>query len=257
MRPNISLIASAARPQYWNRLFNSLKANRCLYEVVFVGPIIPECSWSLPDNFIYRYSKCKPAQCYQAAASLASGELIGWTADDATYDVVPQSLDMIWNAYKAGDNFKTVFAQSTIEDGNDITRNHYFFHGDSSTPFMAPLGFMNREFFNQLGGYDRNFICGQSENDIVMRVLAEGGRVELVSDSKCHLHHGECHGEYTFRHGYNSDRQYLERCWVYEGYGMAEGNRSKTISQKRLLPVEPFDLENILTVNQGPAGRWA
>jgi GT2 family glycosyltransferase len=122
---------------------------------------------------------------------------------------------------------------------------------------MAPLGFINRQFFHELGGYDRNFVCGQSENDVVMRAIAQGGRVETAKDSKVFLCHAECHGEYQFSSGYIQDREFLENCWVKEGYGTYEKNLPFHLSSARLKPMQRFEDKDILTVNQGPAGRWA
>lgn len=257
-KPKISLIASAARPAFWIRFYKSLLANTIDIEVVFVGPCAPD--YLLPKNFIYRYSDCKPAQCYEAAARLSSGELIGWTADDADYNYAPvncpNALDLIWQRYEAAKNNKLILAMCPLEDSSAEWPNHHFFYGDKSTPIMAPFGFINREWFNSLGGYDRNFICGQSENDIVMRGLSDGGSIEIVEESKLYVHHAQCHGDYPFRSGYDQDRSYLESCWVNEGYGTYEKGLPRTLSPHRLKQVEPFSNEDILTVNQGPAGRW-
>lgn len=255
MHYDISLIASAARPQFWEDLYASTLDNKNVkIQIVFCGPNPPQ--YALPDNFKYIYASVKPAQCYEIAARAAEGEIIGWTADDARYNRLsincPNGLDILWTHYLSyqvyhGDN-KTILAQRTIEDGTDISPKHRFFFDRQDTPMMAPLGFINREWFMQLGGYDRNFICGQSENDIVMRGLQDGGRVYLLDDSKVFLSHAECHGEYTFRHGYNFDREFLESCWV---------NPDKSMSLTRLKPFERFDEQDITTINQGPAGRWA
>lgn len=245
MKPQISLFASAARPKDWDRFYNSLKTNQCLWEVVFVGPHLPLDVSRLPSNFIYMKSDCKPAQCYEAAARLTSGELIGWTADDAEY--LPGALDAIWEAYlKFGK--KTILAQRTIEDSplsgpdnKDISENHRLIYGNVNTPRMAPLGFMNRDWYMELGGYDRNFISGQSENDLVMRALSDGGSVELVNESRIFLRHKEHYVNYTFLKGYEQGRSYLERCWLKDGKALTS----------RALPFEPYSDEDILMVNQG------
>jgi hypothetical protein len=94
---DISLFMSAARPKWWQRMYESLKGNKCEWEIVAVGPNHP--LKEMPVNF--RYYKCdfKPCQCYAAASYLSRGELIGWTADDAIYDY--NSLDKIWDTYKS------------------------------------------------------------------------------------------------------------------------------------------------------------
>jgi hypothetical protein len=247
--PKISLIASAARPRFWNRFWNSLVWNDTPYEVIFVGPNEP--FEEFPEHFRFIKSNCKPAQCYEAGLRAARGVIVGWTADDANYNhpqlQVPKSLDIIWQLYEKSDG-KTIFAQRPYEDGGDIGTRHRLIHDNYNTPLMAPFGFINREWFMKLGGYDRNFICGQSENDVVMRAIEDGGRVELVMESPLWVHHAECHGNsYDFRKGYDWDRAFLESCWFMP---------DNSVSPKRLKALEPFDDTDILTINQGPAGKW-
>ena len=40
---------------------------------------------------------------------------------------------------------------------------------------MAPIGMMNRKYFQELGGIDRRFICGQWDNDLMIRIYNDGG----------------------------------------------------------------------------------
>lgn len=267
MRTQISLCAAAARPQFWRRLYDSLSKNTVSFELVFVGPNEPD--FDLPSNFTFIKSMVKPAQAYEIAFRNARGILGGWMCDDAHYNdpyaKCPNALDSVWQYWlwsleNHGDN-KTIFSQRTIEDyrdqGHADWEKHRFFYNRMNTPQMAPLGFINLDFFHQLGGYDKNFVCGQSENDIVMRAIEAGGRVETAKDSKVVLRHAECHGKYAFRSGYFLDREFLEKCWVKEGFGTYEKNLPFTLSPTRLRPVERFDDEGILTANQGPAGRWA
>ena len=213
-----------------------------------MGPTAPINQ--LPDNFRFIKADVKPAQCYEIAIRAAQGVLVHWTADDANYNHpglnCPDLLDMVWEEY-VGRDPKTILAISTFEDGSNVSEDHRFFFGKKETPCMAPFGFMNREWLMGLGGYDRNFICGQSENDVVMRALADGGRVELLKAAKVYVHHAQCHGDYPFRNGYNADRAFLESCWV---------NADGTISKTRLKAFQPFGDYEIDTVNQGPAGQW-
>lgn len=249
---DVSLFLSASRPQWWKRMYQSLVGNNCSYEIVCVGPKPP--NFGFIKNFIYYNCNYKPNQCYAIASHLCRGELIGYSADDAVYN--SYSLDKIWEAYQKYGK-KTILAQSTIENGKDVTDEHYFFRHDTTTPRMAPMAFMNREWFWELGGIDRNFICGQYEQDLLMRAYQDGGSLINVRDSKVYLNHEETHGgiinkikyklgKNSFRSGYWSDRRFLEECWVKDG----------KISDKRLLPLHPFDYSNILTVAQGPSGRW-
>lgn len=258
MTPQISLFASAARPKFWQRLYSSLLKNTITFEICFVGPNPP--SYDLPDNFHYKQSNTKPAQCYEAAARMCQGILIGWIADDFDYNHPaarsPQALDIIWKNYEMSlhdynDN-KTILSQITIEDyskyGMSLDwNNHRLVHGDMTTPMMAPAGFMNRELYNQMGGFDKNFICGQHVNDMAMRVMQKGGRVIPVHQSTVYIQHSQCHDTYTFSSGLEHDRHFLESCWT----------RGQVILSTRSREFEPYDDLNILTENQGPAGDWS
>ncbi len=260
MPPQISIVASAARPEFWQRFVDSLHYNKVSYEIIFVGPNPPIINSLLRDKIRYFESNVKPAQCYEIGLRKARGTLVHWTADDADYAEPSLGclnvLDVIWYEYEKANNPKLILAMETHEDGNNVSEDHRFFFADHNTPRMAPLGFINREWMLELGGYDRNFVCGQSENDLVMRGLVEGGEVKLVKEAKVYLHHAQCHGVYSFRSGYNTDREYLENCWVKEGFGTYQTGKTSTLSPTRLRPFEPFSDEDIFTVSQGPKGQW-
>ncbi len=266
----ISLVASANRIKWWMRFYNSLKGNKIPYEVIFVGDTAPD--FTLPENFIHIPATVKPAQCYEIGFRKARGELIGWTADDADYVYAGNvdNLDRVYQHYKECEqkygDYKTVIAMRPIEDGGDVYDFHHFFGGWHHTPIMAPFGILNRKWFvEELGGYDRRFVSGQSENDVVMRAFEAGGRVELCLDCYVYVHHREVHPpraqDNKFRQFYDLDRKILEDCWVEGGYGAYknrnEGNINAIISKTRLLPLERFeDTPDITTVTQGVKGRW-
>jgi hypothetical protein len=127
---------------------------------------------------------------------------------------------------------------------------HRFFYGDLNTPIMAPIGLMSREFLNELGGIDKRYVCGQYENDIVMRVYEKGGSVQAFGDhthfididhmGKALLLH-ENFKERSFAQGYDSDRKVLEGSWVVE---------PGVISKTRLDALEPFQDDQILAKSQ-------
>lgn len=239
-----SICASAFRPAQWEETYNSLKDNKLEWELIYAGPNPP--NFTLPDNFIYIQTNVKPAQCYEIAFRRATGELIHWTADDTTYP--PYALDEVYNFYKSFNNNKLVVAFRTIEDNRDITEVHRLRGRDLSAPRMAPFGVMNREFFKELGGYDRRFICGQSENDVVMRVYEAGGKLE-ISKIPVYVNHQKSHHSSgtVFRAGYFvEDRKVLEGSWIKEGI----------IQSKRLDKFEPFEDKDILTITQSQRGKW-
>jgi len=261
---HISLVASAVRPQSWMRFYESLKGNQLKIEVVFVGPKKPD--FALPSNFNYIYATVKPAQCYEIGFRAAQGELVGWTADDCFYNGVNQAnLDMLYKFFFDQNERKLVVAQRSIEDGRDIWYRHHFFGDWGHTPIMAPLGFMLNDYLRELGGYDRRFISGQSENDVVMRVLENGGKVVRHMDSYVHIDHRNSHeanASSGVRQYYVADREFLENCWVVGGYGAygtggtnLRGTKIE-ISKTRLIPFEPFSDTDITGVSQEPKGRW-
>lgn len=262
-KPKISLVASAVRTFAWQNFYDSLKGNKYPIEVVFAGNKKPD--FELPSNFKYIYSAAKPCQCYEIAVRNATGELVGWTADDVRYNHIKHnSLDISYDFYKSFNDPKVVVAMRSIEDGRDLWNTHRFFGGWTHTPLMAPLGLMNREFLMEIGGYDRNFISGQGENDIVMRAIEAGGKCEMCMDGYLFINHNEIHhksGHHaSFRQWYDWDRQFLEKCWIIGGYGKyhskEQSDKRVQFSPKRLLPVESFVDENIITATQGPKGDW-
>jgi hypothetical protein len=275
MSIQVSLFASAVRTKDWLTFYHSLKPNKINYEVVFCGYAKP--NFPLPDNFKYIHATVKPCQCYEIAARHCSGELIGWTCDDATYipdHTSPQrNLDRAYELYKQKNSEKVVVSMHTIEDGRDVWRQHHFFGKWRHTPVMAPMGLMSKKTFMQIGGYDKNFISAQAENDIVMRVYEIGGSVLLANDAFVYINHRKCHiggmaGEHKsmIRQHYVADRQVLENFWVVGGYGAyGQGGtplrKQIEISKKRLKPVESFiEQEDWKTITQGPIGlgeiRW-
>lgn len=278
-RPLISLCASANRIEYWMRLYNSLKGNTISWEIIFVGDRKP--NFELPSNFKYIYATVKPAQCYQIAFWAAQGELIAWTADDADYNEpslnCPNCLDIAYEAWKRlDDRFnndkKSVLSFRPIEDGGDVWKFHHYYGGVENTPTMAPFALIHRDYFvNKLSGYDRRFVSGQSENDVIMRVYEDGGRVEVCLDAKLYVHHRQVHPrdprtgreDNKFRKWYNKDREILENCWTIGGYGFYEKlkredvGKQVQISKTRLLPFESFENTlDVYTITQGEKGHW-
>jgi GT2 family glycosyltransferase len=226
-------------------MYNSLCDNNLDWEMIMVGPYVG----SAPGpRFKHIYATVKPAQCYEIAFRNASGELITWTADDSVYS--SRAVDTMYRFFKSFNTNKLVTAFRTVEDGRDITEVHRFRGKDMSSPRMAPFGVVDRKLFNELGGYDKRFLCGQSENDVVMRILEIGGSVELCNEAKAIASHLEAHRDGTkFRtDNYHIDRKALEEAWVLD----------RVIQTKRLSSVQSYENENITTITQGEngGGQW-
>lgn len=285
-KPIISLVASANRTEWWMRFYNSLLGNKVPFEVIFVGNVKP--NFELPENFKFIYATVKPAQCYQIGFWAAQGELIHWTADDANYNHpqlnCPNSLDIACSHWRDmenrfGNDKKSIVSFRPIEDGGDVWSFHHFFGGWPHTPTMAPFALVHRKYLSEPGtGYDRRFVSGQSENDVVMRVLEDGGRVEVCMSAFLYVHHRQVHPRdpntgkevNKFRAWYNTDRDILEQAWVNGGRGFYEkynalpngpekeqAKLSVPISKTRLVPFEPFEnTPDVTTVTQSLKGIW-
>ena len=246
-----SMVANAIRPRLWKRFCDSLSLNKASYEVIFVGPNAPVDN--MPKNFTWIKSDVKPSQRMEIAVREAKGEIISLTSDDINYNHAdlncPRILDIIWESYlRHGKDPKIMFQPDTYEEYNDKVmrggNNHRFIFGNKDTPLMRTNGFTHREFYMSLGGYDRNFIAGQADCDVVLRAYQQGAKCLFDSNAQLYIHHKEAHVECTSQgKGWDErDRKYLEGCWV---------GSNGILSSSRKMAFEPFDDNNILTVNQG------
>jgi len=221
-------------------------------------------------------SNIKPAQCYEIARRHCSGEVVIWIADDCEFP-----NDVIGKAYrywKSQNNEKLILSIQTKESGYGLPNGalfdmnqHRFFGGSNNSPLMAPLGMMSRNFLDQLGGIDRRYVSGQYENDIVMRAIVDGGKVEIFGDDKTfididHLAKSIMIGESTnerdfldrpFAKGYEKDREVLEKSWtVSKGImsmrSISPGNKIFQRTDK----FEPFEDVELTEKSQSNKGIW-
>lgn len=277
----VSLFASAVRPQIWGSLFTSLKGTTVDYEIVFAGnanpidgfPNIKEVypQWDFYKADKLRYIKTediKPAQCYEIARRNCKGEVVVWIADDCEFP-----NDVIGKAYrywKSQENEKLILSIQTRETGYNLPEGklfdmniHRFFAGITETPLMCPLGMMSRKFLDELGGLDSRYVCGQYENDIVMRALEAGAKTEIFGDAQTfididHLGKSIAIGESKdepdflnrpFATSYGTDRRILETSWYFFV-------KDLKMQYKRLSKFQPYKDENLLTKSQGFKGKW-
>jgi hypothetical protein len=235
MSYDISLCASAIRIQDWRSFYKSTQQNNCKVEIVFVGDVMP--NFDLPDNFRFIYAPVKPAQCWEAALRTASGRYISLTADDAEY--TPGSLDKMVQFMDSRFNIKIVGSFQTIENGHLITSDHQY-----KGKLMAPFFVFKKCYYYYIGGADQRFIGGMFENDIIMRVHEDGGKVEICPDAYVSVDHlkkhngtspqNECHFTHSF--------PLFESLWVD--------------ADKRTDKLQPFDNKDLTRISQGERGKW-
>jgi len=248
----VSLIASSVRPQFYQTFLETLIGTSVKCEVIFVGnarinSVIEAIKFANRDKEMVDFNyvsteNIKPAQCYEIARRKARGETVIWTADDCEH--TPDIVGKAYNYWKEQNNDKWILSIQTIENKQICNMlDHSFFGWNRNSPLMAPLGLMSRAYLEKLGGFDRRYICGQYENDVVMRVIADGGDVKVFGDKdNCIIiDHYRKHGILRpFAKGYNHDRQILEGSWV------KDGKVSLKINDK----FEPYADEGILEKSQ-------
>lgn len=282
-RPKVTVIASSVRPWLWDECLESLRKNeRTKYEVLFAGNLDKFQVRPFIKRFPelgYIHSPVKPAQCYQLSFLHADFEsLILYIADDAEFD--PGLLDKSVDLYLEQDNPKAIISLRTNENGRAYgTEVHTLLGWNVNTPLMAPIGLVSQRFIAELGGFDRRFICGQWENDFVMRAYANGGTVIPFDEGPwVHIAHEIKHKTYfdspnPFWSSYDKDRIVLENTWVKGGYRPStpivkvtfpdtrEVTNFKILDNRKVLktpqlPFEPYDDVDLLKKNQGPTGIW-
>lgn len=262
----VSLFASSVRPKLYESFFKSLERTSVEYEIIFAGNCkVDEWANELkyaPTQFQYiRTQNIKPAQCYEIARKACKGEVVIWVADDCEFP-----NDIIGKAYqywKQQNNEKLILSIQTIEsgypDGKMIyfdMRNHTFFGFRKQSPLMAPLGMMSRQYLDELGGLDRRYICGQYENDIVMRAYADGGEVQIFGDKennividhwkKSKICNEGAFLKRPFATGYEKDRRILEYSWSKNGI----------VTLDRYDDFEPYEDKDLLNKSQSNKGQW-
>lgn len=276
----VSLFASAVRPRIWPELFKSLDSTTISYEVVFCGNVVPHDFGYGSDKPNFKYievANLKPAQCYEIARRNCTGEVVVWIADDMEFP-----NDIIGKAYtywKSQNNKKLILSLQTKESGYGQKdgklfpmKEHTFYSLMSDTPLMAPVAMLSREYLQELGGLDRRYVCGQYENDIVMRAYQDGAKVEIFGGEDCYvdIDHlgksifiGESVDEETFRErpfakGYSIDREMLEKSWTTfdsnDAFKRLEaGERPfslRRVSTTQLDKFEPYSEIDLLTKSQ-------
>ena len=234
-KPDISLCASAVRPHLWMDFYNSTKANSINVEIVFVGDSIPD--FDLPDNFKFLYSPVKPAQCWEAAIRNSTGRYISITADDAEY--TKNSLDNMVSFMDSMPDTKHVGAFQTIENGSLITNSHQY-----KGKVMAPFFVFNKDYYKHIGGVDRRFIGGMWENDIIMRVHQDGGKIKICENAFVSVDHLRKH---------NATSRSCEWHWKYS-WPLFESLWVNL--EKRKDDLQPIIDEDILRFSQGEKGYW-
>lgn len=255
----ISLFASAIRTSIWKPFLDSVQNSSEIIEVVFGGPLTEEqVNPFLNEYKFLRYihtKDIKPTQIYEACRRACTGELISWSCDDAEFP--DDVLGKAYRFFKRTCTRKDVVSTQTKENYGTWRmcdmHAHRFFGGEPKAPKMAPMGIMNREYLQELGGIDRRFICGQWDNSILISVYNDGGKVYHFDEGVILLDHYNKHdqrwgvtSERPFGQGYKHDREILEGAWGKKG----QMKYNEFPFKRYDAGFEPFEDKDLLTVSQ-------
>lgn len=284
----VSLIASSVRCWLYDEFFASLVGNHD-YEVVFAGnlstyQVRPYLDKYPMLRYIHTADCICPTQCYEIARRFSTGELIMWVADDCEFS--KYLLDDLWHKYTSlpmnrfNSYWAGIISVKTVENSqNTDLDEHRFFGFNRESPQMAPLGIMSSEYLNELGGFDRRYLCGQYENAVSMAVYEDGGEVIKYEEGCVYIEHLKKHGSGTkFWKGYEGDRKILEDTWAigekkvpadlcYGAQVKLNGLQPPTITWPQWIDKRkvsktsqtgffPYSNENLLTVSQCPDRKW-
>jgi len=286
----ISFCGTSIRPWLWKGLYETVSKNNVRFELILVGNRMPK--FMLPDNLHFVYSEVKPAQCVEIACRYATGDIIFFISDDLEFRA--GSIDNMYEMFRRINDDKAIVDCRFGRNGVEFTEDQYHYWPDQfDSPRFSVGGMVKAKTWHQLGGIDRRFTALFWDCDIVMRLYEIGGSLvhcedayveELVSVGPRYTKSVVYRGvRKVFRvarrlisrkmerdmdiglyqeYGLQIDRPLLDSFWVVkdgslESTSMYCSDKEKgVISKNRLSEVIPFEDKHLLTVSQGPKGRW-
>lgn len=191
MKPDLSIVLPGIRTNLWKNWYDSVlrSVGHFKYEIIAVGPYEPPDSLKGIGNFTYIKDFGSPARCVQLGASVACGNFMKWSSDDAIYR--KDSLQkLISFCYSLGnkDIVAVRYTEGKGRTGTDMpvewfTARH---HADQRLPGIldnyniAPVATYNLEYFRELGGLDCRFNhINMNTHDLAFRAQKDGATVYI------------------------------------------------------------------------------
>ena len=255
----ISFCAPSIRPHLWKGFCDSLANTKVPWEAVFVGPLPP--TEPMPSNFRWIESNVKPSQCTHIAFMEAKGEFLALTADDARYfspggsSSTDNMIDFIEN-FPGTDDYAhgMAFGYRMFEDNFcvETSLTHKLnFVTDITAPLLYPFFVVRNIVYTSLHGYDNRFVCGQAENDFLLRVAFKYGHTNSTLAPKSMVwadHETGHHNVSKFREYHPYETDLLKKLWLQDG----------VFKGKRTGGVENYiNDDTLLTASQGEKGEWS
>ena len=254
----ISFCAPSIRPQLWKTFCDSLANTKVPWEAIFVGPLPPV--EQLPSNFKWIKSNVKPSQCTHIAFMEAQGEFLALTADDAQY-FSPDRNSATDNMINFIETFPYIddyaqdmaFGYRMFEDSFcvETSLTHKLnFVGNSTSPLLYPFFVVHKRTYLKLNGYDNRFVCGQAENDFLLRVAFNCGHTAstLAPKSMVWADHDAGHNNVSkFRQYHPYETDLLKQLWMNDNH----------FTQTRQSDLQPYINDSSITlISQGVMGEW-
>jgi len=250
MKPKIALIGPSHRTHLWKNFYESIITDLD-FEVIFVSDIIPDAN-DLPqppvDNFNWFISPVKPAQCFEIAYRSAvkrGANFIVWTGDDFVY--APYALDHAYAMYRSFHDHKVMVSFDVYEDGYEATKFYHQLPWDEKVQ-LTTSALISVQAIEEVGGLaDKCFVCGHFDVDLQMRIYANGGRLFVCPTAVAYEPHNQFHKkEANFATTRREELNYFTSLWCKDG----------VTTWQRQQPFMPYTDDNLLTVSQGPSGKW-
>jgi len=253
--PKIDIFCSSNRPQLWPLFCRAINRNNTKYKLIVVGPIEPD--FILPEHVTFIYSTVKPAQCFHVASTHCHEKYILGIADDVYF--YSRALDYMV------DSFYYVYHPNKAIVSAYYTKHGMHMYHNPDAPVMPFGNLMTKEFWDEIGGIDRNFVGMYWDADIAMRakhqfngqilVCRKAGAIDDLT--RFYRTKTENWGSLTAKS--TRDFDLFNKLW-HDGKGgnITQGiHLNANVRHERTRPAELFEeRDDILTVSQGPKGQW-
>lgn len=192
----ISIIVAGIRNNNWFNLIQSIgEATQEIFEVIFVGPFNPPEELSNLSNIHYYKDFGSPNRCQQIGVCLASGQFLGWMADDCLFE--KNTLQNVINTLNKGQEKSVVVTKYT--EGNCIIQSNDYYKMGNAYPkseyiphnwWIFNSAFFYRTYFEKLGGWDCQFegTC-LAHADLAVRTQRDEASVIMLDESICQCGH--------------------------------------------------------------------
>lgn len=187
----VSMVMSAARPELWQKVYESLRLSVHPYsfELIAAGPYYPTNYFDKVTNFKFIRDFGSPARCFQMAVLLAEGEFLAECADDALFepDALRQCIellmfkpcnDVVVLRYCEAPNYDCQLPDDqywTARFHKDLQLNGIKEHWKTANSFL-----MRRRLYVEMGGVSTKFeALNLNLHHIMFRIQEIGGELHL------------------------------------------------------------------------------